>query len=168
MSKCIGRGAFRLRGKQPRKRGTTLGVPPIHILYLPKCRNPLSEKPDTPGRVAFDLKPSQITCVHTMWTHTSFGTITTLRGPSFDETLVLLTARSTPLTSPREAKWAGPVMHSAYTGCLTSGLHLSGGFKTRIGMEHEGRWIRTAINGSRSSPSREGNLSLSACDMSMI
>ena len=74
---------------------------PLYIDNLPKCRNPMSEKPDTPGGVALDIKQSQITCVHAMWTHTSFWAIPTLRGASFDETLVLMTVRSTPLTSPR-------------------------------------------------------------------
>src|SRR5215213_1206338 len=75
------------------------GSSPLYMQNLPKCRNPLSEKPDTPGGVAFDIKPSQITFVHSMWTHTSFGAIPLIRCSISDETLVLLTARSTPLTA---------------------------------------------------------------------
>ena len=67
----------------------------------------MSEKPDTPGGVALDIKPSQITFVHTMWTHTSFGAIPTLRGSISDETLVLLTARSTPLTTSQRGSPGG-------------------------------------------------------------
>src|SRR5215203_7404525 len=73
------------------------GSSPLYMQNLPKCRNPLSEKPDKPWGVALDIKPSQITFVHAMWTHTSFPAIPTLRWSVSWKTLGRGPRRSTPI-----------------------------------------------------------------------
>ena len=61
---------------------------PLYVLELPKCRQRMCVKPDNPRGPILDPTTSHHTCVHTMWTHTSFGGIPTLRGAASRETLI--------------------------------------------------------------------------------